>query len=193
MLATRREKGWSKKGKKAIGKIPVLKTPNVSVCVAICQNHGILDSKSVNGSFNGEEFRSFISHLIQVVRQSTEIHNPILIFDNCTIHYAANIEDMCKSAGIKVKFLPPYSPNLNPIENVFGILKRRFKKKIAVQYRQALLDTNKLKRGLRMQTRNQILGLAFNQSLGEMKTTEINSCYDHLGEYIIKAMKNEDI
>lgn len=193
-IATKREKGWSRKGRKAIGKIPVLKTPHVSVCVAICQNHGILDSKSVNGSFNGDEFRDFISHLIQVVQQCTEIHNPIFIFDNCKIHYAAHIENLCKSAGIKVKFLPPYSPNLNPIENVFGIIKKRFKKKkIAVQYRQALLDTNKLKRGLRMQTRNQILQLAFNQSLGEMKSTEINSCYDHLGKYIINAMKNEDI
>lgn len=32
-IATKREKGWSRKGRKAIGKIPVLKTPHVSVCV----------------------------------------------------------------------------------------------------------------------------------------------------------------
>lgn len=38
--------------------------------------------------------------------------------DNCPIHREKDVKDVC-SGKVEYRFLPPYSPNLNPIENVF--------------------------------------------------------------------------
>ena len=87
-------------------------------------NVGILHDKTVDGSFTAAEFREFIQQLIPIIQHNQQknlIQKPLLIFDNCKIHSAAKIDDICDcNAEIEYKFLPAYSPNLNPIENVFG-------------------------------------------------------------------------
>jgi transposase len=43
--------------------------------------------------------------------------------DNASFHRSDRIEEMCIEAGVKLVYLPPYSPNLNPIEEFFSELK----------------------------------------------------------------------
>jgi transposase len=43
--------------------------------------------------------------------------------DNASFHHSDRIEEMCRDAGVKVVYLPPYSPDLNPIEELFAELK----------------------------------------------------------------------
>jgi transposase len=40
----------------------------------------------------------------------------IIVMDNLSVHHAKTVETLIKSFGVKVKFLPPYSPELSPIE-----------------------------------------------------------------------------
>ena len=47
----------------------------------------------------------------------------ILIMDNCSIHHIEHVTTLIEEAGILLLFLPPYSPDLNPIECVFGFVK----------------------------------------------------------------------
>ena len=47
--------------------------------------------------------------------------------DNCSIHHTELVMDLLKEAGIVVIFLPPYSPDYNPIELVFGYIKAYLK------------------------------------------------------------------
>lgn len=47
----------------------------------------------------------------------------ILVMDNCTIHHISDVIDFLLSVGILVIYLPPYSPDLNPIEELFSFLK----------------------------------------------------------------------
>ena len=47
----------------------------------------------------------------------------MLILDNATIHYSDRIKQLCTTAGVRLIYLPPYSPDLNPIEEHFGELK----------------------------------------------------------------------
>jgi transposase len=44
--------------------------------------------------------------------------------DNASFHHSEGVREMCLRAGVKLVFLPPYSPDLNPIEEFFGDLKR---------------------------------------------------------------------
>ena len=43
--------------------------------------------------------------------------------DNCSIHHVAEVKDLIEDGGILVLFLPPYSPDYNPIEELFSYLK----------------------------------------------------------------------
>lgn len=45
------------------------------------------------------------------------------IMDNCPTHTKARIEEAIRAAGCEIKYLPPYSPDYNPIELTFGVLK----------------------------------------------------------------------
>ena len=50
-----------------------------------------------------------------------------ILLDNCSIHHVHYATEMLEMAGILVLFLPPYSPDLNPMENVFGNVKSYLK------------------------------------------------------------------
>ena len=47
----------------------------------------------------------------------------VLILDNASIHKSVKLRSMCEERGVLLKFLPPYSPDFNPIENTFKDLK----------------------------------------------------------------------
>jgi transposase len=47
----------------------------------------------------------------------------VLVMDNASFHHSGRIEQMCSEAGVKLVYLPTYSPDLNPIEEYFAELK----------------------------------------------------------------------
>ena len=52
----------------------------------------------------------------------------IFIFDNVSFHHSEKVLKLIKKSGNKYIFIPLYSPNLNPIKNVNGILKNKIQK-----------------------------------------------------------------
>ncbi len=52
----------------------------------------------------------------------------IVILDNCSIHHVEEVKRMFRDAGIAVFFLPPYSPDYNPIEETFSYIKYYLRK-----------------------------------------------------------------
>ena len=56
--------------------------------------------------------------------------NKVIIMDNAKFHRKSRLYDLCKNANknLRLIFLPPYSPQLNPIEKYWAILKRKLKK-----------------------------------------------------------------
>ena len=48
----------------------------------------------------------------------------ILIMDNCSVHHVNEVREVLQQAGILVLFLPPYSPDLNPLEEAFSYVKQ---------------------------------------------------------------------
>ena len=47
----------------------------------------------------------------------------ILLMDNCSIHHVDSVKETLRSVGILVRYLPPYSPDYNPIEEAFSFVK----------------------------------------------------------------------
>ena len=69
--------------------------------------------------YNSEHFGLFIDQLLDHF-QLNEINEATLIMDNVGFHHNNNIINTVRNKGHKIIFLPPYSPFLNPIEEVFS-------------------------------------------------------------------------
>jgi hypothetical protein len=54
--------------------------------------------------------------------------NSILVMDNTPVHHGGCIPELCNNAGVLLVYLSPYSPDMNPIEKVFSVLKSRLKR-----------------------------------------------------------------
>ena len=77
------------------------------------------------GSINGETFLDFIRRcLISVLVPFDGVSpNSIVVMDNASIHHVDSVVETILSVGALIRFLPPYSPGMNPIEEVFGEVK----------------------------------------------------------------------
>ncbi|ANK88581.1 IS630 family insertion sequence transposase protein (plasmid) [Rhizobium phaseoli] len=72
-----------------------------------------------DGAMNGNVFLAYVE---QVLVPPLEIGD-VVIMDNLPAHKIAGVRDAIERAGAKLMFLPPYSPDFNPIENAFSKLK----------------------------------------------------------------------
>jgi transposase len=78
--------------------------------------------------FDGSCGRSvFETYLIEVLLPALE-PGTIIVLDNASFHKGGSIESIVASAGCSLLYLPPYSPDLNPIEHFWSALKYRLKK-----------------------------------------------------------------
>ena len=93
--------------------------------IPVMSVQGIHDVFLAEGSVNGERFEFFIRNYLLPVLMPFNGINPlsVVILDNASIHHVQSNVQLIESTGAKVLFLPPYSPDLNPLEPVFGKVK----------------------------------------------------------------------
>ena len=84
--------------------------------------NGILDCKVVNGSVDGQVFYDFVQSTLLPYHMPFDGKNPnsIVVMDNCSIHHIQETIKMINEVGALVVFLPPNSPDYNPIEEAFS-------------------------------------------------------------------------
>ncbi len=90
---------------------------------------GLLDCTMVEGGVTGDVFKKFLEEKLLVKLYPFDSTNPhsIVIMDNVSIHHVHEVVDLLENLGVLVYFLSPYSPNLNPIEELFAKLKSTLK------------------------------------------------------------------
>ena len=86
---------------------------------------GVVAYDLVQGSVNGEKFLEFIQGKLVPEMLPYDGENPrsILVMDNCAIHHVQPVLETLQQMGILTLFLPPYSPDMNPIEEMFSYIK----------------------------------------------------------------------
>lgn len=84
-----------------------------------------MDVEFVFGSVDGETFSQFIElHLLPHLLPFNGTNpNSIIVMDNASIHYNSKVAELIQSVGALLVYLPPYSPDLNPIEEAFSAVK----------------------------------------------------------------------
>ena len=87
----------------------------------------IVFARIFQGSTDGTVFEDFIEQLLPLCDRYPEPKS-VLVMDNASFHYTKRIEEICHDAGVKLVYLPPYSPDLNPIEEFFAKLKAFIKR-----------------------------------------------------------------
>ena len=81
----------------------------------------------LDGPMNGVVFRAYVEQVLVPTLQPGDI----VVMDNLAAHKNAAIRDAIEAVGAELWYLPPYSPDLNPIENAFAKLKALLRKAAA--------------------------------------------------------------
>jgi transposase len=118
-----RVRGRCRRGDRLVGRVPHGHW-KVSTFVAGLRRDAITAPFVIDRPMNGDIFVTWLDHcLIQTLRPSD-----IVVMDNLPAHKVAGVRTRIEAGGAKLLYLPPYSPDLNPIELAFAKLKARLRK-----------------------------------------------------------------
>ena len=114
-----REYAYSKKGKKVYGKIKGRKFKHTNIVAAKCGKQ-IIAPFQYNTTMTGEFFETWFEKvLLPELPQAA-----VIVMDNASFHRKRQLNEIAEKNNITLIFLPPYSPELNPIEKVWANMKK---------------------------------------------------------------------
>jgi len=89
----------------------------------------MLDCHIVEGTVNADRFEEFVEKsLLPHLCPFNGINlQSVVVMDNCSIHHVERVVELIESTGALVIFLPPYSPDFNPVEEAFAKVKAYLK------------------------------------------------------------------
>lgn len=136
-IAMTRRFGRARPGVRVEDAIPRNSGRNVTVLGALSCD-GLDAVMTVDSATDAEVFRAYVNSVLVPTLQAGDV----VVMDNLSAHKVAGIEQAIEAAGARLIYLPPYSPELSPIENCWSKLKASLRKAKA-RTRQALDDALK--------------------------------------------------
>lgn len=97
---------------------------------------GLVAPMVLDGPMTGEVFRAYVEQVLIPELSPGDV----VVLDNLAAHKVAGVREKIQAAGASLLYLPPYSPDLNPIEQVFAKLKALLRK-AAARTKEALWTT----------------------------------------------------
>jgi transposase len=101
--------------------------------VAALRLEGMTAPMVINGAMTGEAFRAWVRHMLAPSLRAGDV----VVMDNLPAHKVSGVREMIEATGAQLLYLPPYSPDFNPIEQAFAKLKA-FLRKAAARTLEAL-------------------------------------------------------
>ena len=96
-------------------------------CIAAMSFDGILAVQQTRYTVDSKVFFEFVRESPLQPFDGTNSHS-VVVMDNCSIHHVNEVEELFREAGVLLLFLPPYSPDLTPIELLFSKVKYYLKR-----------------------------------------------------------------
>jgi transposase len=113
-----RLRGWWRRGEPLTARVPHGHWRTLTFIAAL-RCDAITAPCVMDGPINGESFRAYVEQILVPTLKPGDI----VVLDNLGSHKGEGIRSLIRKAGARLAFLPPYSPDLNPIEQVFAKLK----------------------------------------------------------------------
>ena len=85
----------------------------------------------LDGPMNGAAFQAYVGQVLAPTLAPTLSPGDIVVMDNLPAHKSVSVRTQIEAAGAHLLYLPPYSPDFNPIENAFSKLKSILRKAAA--------------------------------------------------------------
>jgi transposase len=121
-----KDRGWGKKSKKLVGKKSGKYYQRTNIIAGYVNNKTIAPMV-FNGTCNTELFNSWVENFL--IKEL--VPGKFIVMDNASFHKSQRTRELIESVGCKIIFLPPYSPDLNPIEKFWANMKRWIKDRIS--------------------------------------------------------------
>lgn len=87
--------------------------------IGALRSDGLTAPAVIDGAVNGEAFLAYVEQVLVPTLKPGDI----VVLDNLSSHKVAGVREAIEAAGAELRYLPPYSPDLNPIEQLFAKLK----------------------------------------------------------------------
>ena len=131
---TRRYGRAPRGGERAYGSVPRNRGKNTTL-LASMSLEGIGAAMAVEGSTTQKVFEAYVERFLAPTLKAGQV----VIVDNLGAHKGRKVRELIESRAASVSFLPPYSPDFNPIEEAFSKIKAILKK-VAARGREALIE-----------------------------------------------------
>jgi transposase len=118
-----RTHGWWRRGEPLKAKVPHGHWRTTTFLAAL-RNNAVTAPLVLDGPINGETFRAYVEQVLVPTLHPGDV----VVMDNLGSHKGAEVRRLLRAVGARLLFLPPYSPDLNPIEQAFAKLKTLLRK-----------------------------------------------------------------
>jgi transposase len=125
---------WSRRGERAFGGAPRTWGKNVTLLASITAE-GLGPCLAVEGSTTREVFEAYLERVLAPTLRGGQV----VVMDNLSAHKGGRVKEIVEGRGCELLYLPPYSPDLNPIEEAFSKTKGLMRKAEA-RTREALIE-----------------------------------------------------
>lgn len=147
---------WSRKGERAFGSAPRNWGKNVTLLSSITAE-GVGPCLAVEGSTTREVFEAYLERVLVPSLQPGRI----IVLDNLSAHKGGRVKEIAEARGCELVYLPPYSPDFNPIEQAFSKIKGLLRR-AETRTREALIE-------------------AMGQALDAVNARDVRGFFEHCG------------
>jgi transposase len=105
---------WSKKGQRAFCSVPRNRGPNTTLLTTSMSVEGMGPSMAVEGATDREVFETYVERVLTPRLRPGQV----VVMDNLTAHKGERVKDIIEEQGCELLYLPPYSPDLNPLRRL---------------------------------------------------------------------------
>lgn len=129
-----RLRGWALRGQRAYGSAPSGHWHTTTMVSAISLD-GVIASMVLEGAMDGNAFEAYVEQVLVPALRPGDI----VVMDNLSCHKVAGIVELVEDAGASLWYLPPYSPDFNPIEKMWSKVKE-FLRSTAARTKETLYE-----------------------------------------------------
>ncbi len=128
---------WARRGERAYGKAPRNRAKNTTFLTGEHERGG--DGSVVLGGRGGNATKAVFEAYVERVLAPSLSPGQVVVMDNLSAHKGERVRELVEERGCEVLFLPPYSPDMNPIEEAFSKVKGLLRKAES-RTREALIE-----------------------------------------------------